>query len=273
MISKFQQHKPGYAGAFIFALIVFAALFAPWLSSYQPDAQLSPSLNRFLSPSGQHWFGTDQFGRDIFTRVLYGGRISLSIGMGVVIPATLIGAILGVIAGYFGGWFDRFIMGIVDLFLAFPILFLTITCMALFGVGLFWLIAVLVLTGWMDITRLVRAEIHSLKQRAFILKAHASGLSPGKIMFRHLLPNVLAMLFAFVILRTADIILIESALSFLGFGVQPPTASWGAIINDGQNVLSTAWWITLFPGIAIALTTVSLNFIGDGLKKRYEFTA
>ena len=273
MFSEFQNHKAEYIGALMFTVIVLAVILAPLLSPYAPNAQFNPSLSRFLSPSGLHWFGTDQFGRDIFSRVLYGGRISLAIGMGVVIPATLIGAILGVVAGYFGGWFDRIIMGIVDLFLAFPILFLTITCMALFGVGLFWLIAVLALTGWMDITRLVRAEIHSLKQRAFILKAHASGLTPGKIMFRHLLPNVLTMLFAFVILRTADIILIESALSFLGFGVQPPTASWGAIIYDGQNVLSTAWWITLFPGLAIALTTVSLNFIGDGLKKRYEFNA
>lgn len=266
-MSKTTINHTVLVGAALLCLVFFGSIAAPLISSSDPDAQTKPSETQFQSPSAKHWFGTDQFGRDVFSRVLHGGRISLLIAMSVVIGAVVIGSIYGAIAGYFGGWIDALLMRIVDALLAFPVIFLAVTCMALFGGGLVWLIAVLILTGWMDIARLVRAEVHLLKYQPFIIRAHASGIPTVSVIFRHLLPNVLATLLAAIILRTADIIVIESALSFLGLGVQPPTASWGAILNDGLNSLDAAWWLSFFPGLAITGTTLGLNLVGEGVKR------
>ena len=253
-------------GLSLLGLMLAASIVAPLISRHDPNALESPAETRYALPSSEHWFGTDQFGRDVFTRILYGGRISLLIALAVVICAVAFGALYGAISGYFGGMWDQILMRVVDALLAFPLVFLTVTLMAIFGTGLKWLIIILILGSWMDIARLVRAEVLSLKQRPFIARARAAGLPTSRILFRHLLPNTLTTLLAAAILRVADVILIESALSFLGLGAQPPTASWGAILNDGKAVLATAWWITTFPGLAIVIAVLSFNLIGEGLR-------
>jgi len=247
-------------------LMLTSSIFAPLLLRHDPNALASPAETRHASPSFEHWFGTDQFGRDVFTRVLYGGRISLLIALAVVICAVAFGALYGAIAGYLGGWWDQIFMRVVDALLAFPVVFLAVTLMAVFGTGLKWLIIILILSSWMDVARVVRAEVLSLKQRPFIFKARAAGLHAPRILFYHLLPNAFATVLAAAILRVAEVILLESALSFLGLGAQPPTASWGAILNDGKAVFATAWWITTFPGLAIVTAVLSFNLIGEGLR-------
>ncbi len=264
-LNMYSRNAQFLTGATLLALIVLLAVAAPLVTSYAPNAQEAPAATRHLSPSLQHLFGTDQFGRDVFTRVLFGGRISLAIGLLAVALAITIGALYGAIAGYLGGVVEAVLMRFVDVLLAFPLIFLSVTALALFGSSLTGLILILGLTGWMDVARLARAEVLSLKERAFIVKARAAGLQPSRIILRHLMPNTFATIVAVAVLRVADVILLESTLSFLGMGVQPPTASWGAILNDGRPVLATAWWLTLFPGLALALTTVSLHLIAEAL--------
>jgi len=255
-------------GLVILGFILVLALTAPWITRYDPNALEAPAATRYLSPSWQHLFGTDQFGRDVCARVLHGGRLSLCIALAVVFGAVFFGSLYGAISGYLGGVWDQLLMRFVDMLLAFPIVFLATTVMALFGTGLKWLVMILILTSWMDVARVVRAEILALKARPFILKARATGLNTQRLLFRHLLPNTFAAITAIAVLRVADVILIESALSFLGLGVQPPTASWGTILNDGKAVLATAWWITTFPGLAIIVTVLSFNMIGEGMQHR-----
>jgi peptide/nickel transport system permease protein len=253
-------------GLSLLGLILALSMAAPWITRHDPEALESPALTRHLPPSSQHFLGTDQFGRDIFARLLYGGRISLLIGFTVVFCSVVFGTAYGAIAGYFGGFWDQILMRLADILLAFPLIFLAVTLTALFGAGLKWLILILIATGWMDVARVVRSEILSLKERPFILKARAAGLGRRRIIFRHLIPNTCMTVIAVAVLRVADIILIESALSFLGLGVQPPAASWGSILSDGKAVFPLAWWMTAFPGLAIILTTTSFNLIGDGLQ-------
>lgn len=254
------------AGLALLGFILALSMAAPWITAHDPEALESPALTRHLPPSSQHFFGTDQFGRDIFARLLYGSRISLLIGFAVVFCSVVFGTAYGAISGYFGGFWDQILMRLADILLAFPIVFLAVTLMALFGTGLKWLILILIVTSWMEVARVVRSEILSLKERPFILKARAAGLSPRRIIFRHLIPNTYMTVIAVAVLRVADIILIESALSFLGLGVQPPAASWGSILSDGKAVFPLAWWMTAFPGLAIILTTTSFNLIGEGLQ-------
>lgn len=262
MLSRNRQLR---AGAALLAIILLLATAAPLLTPYLPEAQEATAATRYLPPSSQHLFGTDQFGRDVFTRVLFGGRISFTISLLAVLLAISFGALYGAIAGYRGGMVDMLLMRCADCLLAFPLVFFSVTAIALFGSNLPALILILGLTGWMDVARLVRAEVLSLKERAFILKAHAAGLSQRRVILRHLLPNTFGVIAAAAALRVADIILLESTLSFLGVGVQPPTATWGAILNDGRSVLATAWWLTLFPGLAIALTTIGFHLIAEAL--------
>jgi peptide/nickel transport system permease protein len=255
-----------YTGLILLSVILLMVISAHWIVQFNPDTPIDPANNRYSKPSCRHWFGTDQFGRDVFSRVLFGGRITLLIAFSVVILSVLLGGVYGALSGYIGGILDHILMRIIDVFLSFPVIFLAITCMAIFGSDMFFLILVLALTGWMDIARMVRAEVISLKGQNFIVRARALGLKTTTIIGKHILPHLLFTVFAFSILRMADIILIESALSFIGLGVQPPTASWGSIINDGRQVLETAWWIVLFPGLAILISIISLNLIGQGIK-------
>lgn len=247
-------------------IILITALGAPFFAPYNPVLLDNPAETKFNSPSKSNLFGTDQFGRDVFSRVIYGGRISLLLSISVVFFASLFGIFYGSLASYVGGFFDNILMWFVDVFLSFPALYLIIITIALFGHHIILLIAVLSITCWMDIARLVRGEIYSLKEQPFILNAKSIGLGPVRIVLRHLLPNVLKTIIAIVIIRLADVILIESALSFIGLGVQPPVASWGSVIGDGRMVISTAWWISFFPGIFIVLTILSLYVVGNSLK-------
>jgi peptide/nickel transport system permease protein len=210
--------------------------------------------------------GTDQYGRDIFSRVLYGSRISLSIGFLVVLISVSLGTVIGISSGYFGGWVDGTLMRIVDVLIAFPALFLILIIIATFGNSIYLIVITLSFTGWMGVARIVRGQVLSLKEQEFILAAKSLGLSNLRIIFRHLLPNTLTPVIVAATLRIGSIILTEAGLSFLGLGVQPPTPSWGNIINEGRDSLLNHWWISTFPGIAILSTVVCFNLIGDGIR-------
>ncbi len=211
-------------------------------------------------------FGTDQYGRDILSRVIYGSKISLSIGFLVVLISVSLGTIIGVSSGYFGGWIDAVMMRIVDVLIAFPALFLILIIIATFGNSIYLIVITLSFTGWMGVARIVRSQVLSLKEQEFILAAKSLGLSNLRIIFRHLAPNTLTPVIIAATLRIGSIILTEAGLSFLGLGVQPPTPSWGNIINEGRDSLLNYWWISTFPGIAILTTVVCFNLIGDGVR-------
>jgi len=210
--------------------------------------------------------GTDQYGRDILSRVIYGSRISLSIGFLVVMISVTLGTVIGISSGYFGGWIDALLMRIVDVLIAFPALFLILIIIATFGNSIYLIVITLSFTGWMGVARIVRSQVLSLKEQEFILAAKALGLSSMRIIFRHLAPNTLTPVIIAATLRIGSIILTEAGLSFLGLGVQPPTPSWGNIINEGRDSLLNHWWISTFPGIAILTTVVCFNLIGDGVR-------
>ncbi|NTW57119.1 MAG: ABC transporter permease [Chlorobiaceae bacterium] len=210
--------------------------------------------------------GTDQYGRDILSRVIYGSRISLSIGFLVVLISVTLGTIIGVTSGYFGGWVDAITMRIVDVLIAFPALFLILIIIATFGNSIYLIVTTLSFTGWMGVSRIVRSQVLSLKEQEFILAARSLGLSNMRIIFRHLVPNTLTPVIIAATLRIGSIILTEAGLSFLGLGVQPPVPSWGNIINEGRDSLLNYWWISTFPGIAILTTVVCFNLIGDGVR-------
>ena len=223
-----------------------------------------------MSPSSKHLMGTDTLGRDLLTRILYGGRISLSIGIIAVGIATVIGIILGSIAGFYGRWIDSLIMRFVDLMLCFPTFFLILAVVAILGPSIFNIMVIIGLTSWMGTARLIRAEILSLKEREFILAARAYGASPLRIILRHLIPNSIGPVLVSAILGIAHAVLIESGLSFLGLGVQPPIPSWGNILIEAKSTLGIAWWLALYPGLFILITILGFNLAGEGLRQKYE---
>lgn len=229
------------------------------------DKQYSGGKPDFIV-SRSFLLGTDQYGRDILSRVIYGSRISLSIGFLVVLISVTLGTIVGVSSGYFGGIVDNTLMRIVDILIAFPALFLILIIIATFGNSIFLIVITLSFTGWMGVARIVRSQVLSLKEQEFILAAKSLGLSNLRIIFRHLVPNTLTPVIVAATLRIGSIILTEAGLSFLGLGVQPPTPSWGNIINEGRDSLLNHWWISTFPGIAILTTVVCFNLIGDGVR-------
>lgn len=263
---RFGRQKSAVAGLMLISVLTLSAVFSDHLTSHAPNQQGDLSTSRYLAPSWHHPLGTDKFGRDVFSRVLYGGRISLVIAFGVVLLSITLGLIYGTIAGYTGGLVDLMMMRFLDFLLAFPSILLVITIVAVFQVNHWYLIPVLSLTGWMETARLVRAEVLSLKEQDFILAAKGMGFSRARILFFHVIPNCLNPVIVAATLKVGEVILLESALSFLGIGVQPPTPSWGNIINDGREALLQAWWVSTFPGIAIVSVVVSMNLIGDGLR-------
>ena len=255
-----------YLGGACVALWLLLALFADLIAPYDPDAH---DLQAFLQPpSWSHPFGTDNFGRDIFSRVIHGARIDLEMGvMGVIWP-FLLGTCLGSLAGSFGGAVDVLIMRLVDVTIAFPFLVLMIAIIAVLGPGLTSFYIAMALVGWVSYARLVRAQILVLKNSEFILAAQNLGYSHPRIMFRHMLPNALVPSIVFSMSDVVIVILNGAAISYLGLGVQPPTAEWGVMIAEGQNFMTTAWWITAFPGFAIVFLALGFSLLADGLGER-----
>lgn len=253
------------AGAF-YLVALLTPLLAPFDPTFQPAYQAGQTELIMASPSALHIMGTDQLSRDVFTRILYGARISLSIGFLAVGVSVTVGAVTGGVAGYLGGWVDVVIMRLVDLIMAFPRLVLLIALVALFDSSIFLIIMALALTQWPSTTRVVRGEILALREREFAEAAVALGFSRVRIIFRHLLPNALAPIVVAATLGIGNTIILEAGLSFLGLGVKPPTPSWGIMVADGRSYLSDAWWIGTFPGLAIVLVVLAFNLVGDGLR-------
>lgn len=254
-------------GGGILTVLTVIAIAAPWLATQDPDAiQLVEALQ---PPSWTHWLGTDSLGRDLYSRLIFGARISLLVGLGAVWVSMLIGVALGLAAGWYGRWIDSVIMRSVDVMLCIPTFFLLLAAIAVAGQSLVNIVAIIGFTSWMGVTRLVRAEVLSLKEREFIQAARALGLGPARIMWRHLLPNAVSPILVSATLGIGSAILVESGLSFLGLGVQPPTPSWGNMLIDAKGTLGVAWWQTVFPGTAILITVLGFNLLGEGLRERW----
>jgi peptide/nickel transport system permease protein len=254
-------------GALMSALIVLIALLAPLLAPFPADA--GSATHPFLvlhPPSAQHWFGTDNVGRDVYSRVLYGARISPLIAVIVLAISCAVGIPLGVAAGYFGGWLDETIMRVTDIFLAFPPLLLALALAAVLPASITTVIIVIALTWWPWYTRLIRGQAASVAGRPYIDSCRALGISRWRIIFRHILPNSITPLIVQVSLDVGGVILTVSALSFLGLGAQDPTPDWGLMVAEGQDYFLTSWWVVTFPGIAILLTAFAFTLLGDGLR-------
>jgi peptide/nickel transport system permease protein len=252
-------------GMMLVAVFVVFALFAPWIAPQNPSNIDLPS--RLQPPSGSHWFGTDELGRDIFSRVIYGARISMLVGSSVVAGSLLLGLILGSIAGYYGGLADKFFNVIVmNAFLSFPGILLAIAFVAFLGPGIFNLILALCIGGWVGYARLVRAQVLAVKEKEFVEAARALGASDWRIVTRHILPNIIQPVIVQAAIGMAGAVLAEATMSFLGLGVPPPTASWGSMLNDGRAHLFDAPHLVLFPALAVMLAVLSFNFIGDALR-------
>ena len=251
-------------GGIVILILALTAVFAPVIARHDPtEIDIKSAL---LGPSGEHILGTDQLGRDVFSRIVYGSRISLSIGLVAVGIAAVIGVTLGSLAGYFGGRTDSLIMRFVDVMLCFPSFFLILSVIAIVGPNIYNIMIIIGLTSWMGMARLIRAEILSLKEREFVLAARALGVSHLKIILRHLIPNGIGPVLVSFVLGVAAAVLIETGLSFLGLGVQPPTPSWGNILMEGRATLGVAWWLIFFPGFIILITVLGFNLLGEGLK-------
>jgi peptide/nickel transport system permease protein len=261
---RFKRHKLAMIGTAVLLLLALACIFAPYLTPY--DFHTQDLANPVVGPSLKHYFGTDVLGRDEFTRVLYGGRISLLVGLTVALSAGIIGGVVGSVAGFYGKWVDNILMRVTDLFLSIPFLVTLIIASRILGGSMIDIIVILALFFWMYDARIVRGVFLSLKEKEFVEAAKASGASNSRIIFIHMLPNAMGPITVNVTLGVAAAILTESALSFLGFGIQPPTPSWGNMLNDAQNFTQTAPWLVWFPGLAILITVLAVNYLGDGLR-------
>jgi peptide/nickel transport system permease protein len=260
----FARNRLAVIAGVVVAILVVFAVAAPALAPWDPNRH---DTRRILAPpSAQHWMGTDQLGRDVLSRVLYGARVSLAVGFVSVGIATLIGVLLGAAAGYHGAVVDGLIMRLVDLMLVFPRFFLLLAVLAFLKPSIWTIMVVIGLTGWMSVARLVRAEFLTLREREFVIWSESVGASAVRIVFRHILPNALAPVLVAMTLGIPAAILMESGLSFLGLGVQPPHATWGNILTDGKDSLEIAWWMTVYPGLAILITVLSYNLLGEGIR-------
>ncbi|MBW1710671.1 MAG: ABC transporter permease [Deltaproteobacteria bacterium] len=263
-LRRFMENKLALlGGALVLALFVVSFL-APWLAPHNPNYIDVKAI--LIGPSSNHLFGTDHLGRDVLSRMIWGSRISLKVGFVAVGIATLIGVVLGALAGYYGGLVDSSIMRFVDLMLCFPAFFLILAVIAILEPSIWNIMIVIGVTGWMGVARLVRAEFLTLKTREFVQAARVLGASDLRIIFVHILPNALAPVLVSATLGVAGAILTESALSFLGIGVQPPTPSWGNILTAGKDNISIAWWLSLYPGLAILITVLGYNLLGEGVR-------
>lgn len=265
MWHKLKNNKLALSGLLIITILVAIAIFAPKITTYEPTSQ--NILERLQKPSVKHLLGTDELGRDVFSRIVYGTRISLSVGFIAVGISVIIGVFFGALAGFYGGWIDSLIMRFVDIMFCFPSFFLILMIIAVLGPNIYNVMIIIGITSWPGIARLVRGEILSVKEREFVYAAKAIGASDLRIIFKHILPNALAPVLVTATLGIADAILVESGLSFLGLGVQPPMPSWGNILTSGKDYIESAWWLTLFPGLAILITILSYNLVGEGLRE------
>ncbi|NCO68586.1 MAG: peptide ABC transporter permease [Nitrospirae bacterium CG_4_10_14_0_8_um_filter_41_23] len=261
---RFSRNRLSVIGAVTVLLLITISLLAPFIAPYDPTAI---DVRHTLSPpSKTHLLGTDELGRDLLSRIIWGSRVSLKVGFVAVGIAIVIGIIIGAIAGFYGGKVDAILMRFVDIMLAFPTFFLILAVISILEPNIFTIMAVIGITSWMDVARLVRAEFLSLKERDFVGAARAVGVSDTRLIFRHILPNALSPVFVAATFGVAGAILIESGLSFLGLGVQPPDPSWGNILTSGKDNIEVAWWLSLYPGLAILITVLSYNLVGEGLR-------
>lgn len=262
------MNRLAYIGIVIAAVVILTAIFAPLIATHDVAAQ--NLLTRYADPSSQHWFGTDALGRDVFSRVVYGARISLQVGVTVVAVSSVIGILIGAVAGFYGGFVDKFLAGYVfNVFLAFPGLLLAIALVAFLGAGLGKVILALCVIGWVGYARVMRAQVLKVREYDFVQAARALGASNMRILFTHIMPNAVQPLIVQASLGMAGAVLSEASLSFLGLGIPPPAPSWGTMIEEarGFDILYNAPHVLFFPGIAIALTVLAFNFIGDGLRE------
>jgi len=265
-LRKFLNNKLALAGAGIFIVILLASILAPLLTSYDP---LKADMNSVLqSPSANHFFGTDKVGRDVFSRVLYGGRISIFIGLGSAIGCALIGVLLGCYGGYKGGWFDKIVLHISEVFMSFPQLVLVLLLVTILGQSLTNLIVIFILTGWGSVYRMARSQVLTIREEEYVQSLKAFGLNDFLICYKHMLPNAIGPIVVNVTLSTAMFILQEASLSFLGLGVPLEIATWGNILNAAQDMftLQNSWWLWLPVGIIISLFVMGINFLGDGIR-------
>ena len=258
------RHLMFTLGLGIVLVMTLAALFAPFIAPYDPTQEHGHAV--LMPPCAEFWLGTDRLGRDVFSRLLYGGQASLWVGFVAVGISVSIGTVLGLISGYFRGWVDEIIMRGVDVMLCFPSFFLILAVIAFLEPSLANLMIVIGLTSWMGVARLVRAETLSLREREFVAAARLAGCSTARMLFGHILPNALAPILITATLGVAGAILVESSLSFLGLGMSPPTPTWGNMLQDGKNVLECAPWLSLYPGLAILITVLGYNLLGESLR-------
>jgi len=266
--NRFVNNKLAIISSIFILLLLVIAVFSPVLVKYDPFTQnLS---ERLLPPSGSHVFGTDDLGRDVFSRIVYGTRISLSVGIIAVGISIIIGIVLGLISGYFRGIVDTVIMRFVDVMLCFPTFFLLLMVIAFLEPNIYNVMIVIGITSWPGITRLVRGEVISIAEREYIQSTKIAGISTSRILFVHILPNVIGPIIVNMTLGIGNAILAESALSFLGLGVQPPVPSWGNILTAGKDYIHLAWWLSVYPGLAIFITVLIFNLLGEGLRDIFD---
>lgn len=265
IVKRFMKHRLAVVGSIIMLFIILVAIFAPVISPKNPY-QVYEEFS--APPSSAHWLGTDQVGRDIFTRLVYASRVSMLVGLGAVLIYTIIGTIVGAVSGYFGGWIDILLMRMTDVFMSFPGLMLILVVVSILGPSLLNIIWILGLLGWPSVARLVRGSVLSLKHVDFVKSGVVLGLGTPRILFQHILPNAIAPILVQATFGIAAAIIVEASLSFLGMGVQPPTASWGNMLTDAQSltVLTSQPWLWVPPGLMIVIVVLAINFIGDGLR-------
>jgi peptide/nickel transport system permease protein len=269
-LKRLARRRTALFGLGVVVVVLLAALFAPWLTPFDP---LEQDINQRLREPGWqtaagriHLLGTDHLGRDILARVIFGSRIALVVGVSAVLISGVLGMAIGLVSGYFGGKVDDFFMRLADIQLAFPFILLAIAVIGVLGPNLRNIIIVIGVSSWVVYARVVRGEVLSIREREFVQAAIALGSRDGRVLVRHVLPNAFTPWLVVATLDMARVIVIESALSFLGLGVQPPTPTWGGMLADGRVYLSTAWWLATFPGLAILVTVLGINLLGDGLR-------
>ncbi|WP_210492464.1 ABC transporter permease [Microvirga antarctica] len=268
---RFKRHRASVVGLVVLIVLALLSLFAPLISPFAFDAQDIELLGTPTAPNATHWLGTDQLGRDNFTRLLYGGQISFSVGLAAALVASAIGATVGAIAGFYRGWVDVVLMRVTDILLSIPPLPLILLLSGLVRPSVPTLILIIGALGWMSTARIIRSEFLSLREREFVQSARAIGSTNGRLIWLHILPNAIAPLIVATTLAVGHSILVESALSFLGFGVHPPTPSWGNLLNEARQWLDSAPWLAIPPGAMIFATMLAVNFIGDGLRDALDF--